>query len=80
MTDNCADCGRDTADMFNCDKAGNRIDGYLCFPCWKAKHPVMQRVETSMDGISRGFMYSILCYIALTVVIFTIYKIWSTLL
>ena len=72
MNDKCADCGTSKPEMFNCDEGGERIDGMLCYGCWKGKHPVMQRTEVHTNPIV------IIWLVFLSwILIFSMYKLWS---
>lgn len=72
MIDKCTDCSAPAPEMFNCDADGERIDGLLCYSCWKDKHPVMQRTESRIN-------YGIIIWgsFLLWMVFFIMYKIWS---
>jgi hypothetical protein len=41
----CADCGDSNPQMYNCNKHGEPLPGFVCYPCWRNKHPVFNKPE-----------------------------------
>lgn len=45
----CADCGADNPEMYNCNKHGEPLNGFICFKCWKAKHPAFVKPKPKVN-------------------------------